>query len=135
MSAMEPMKMNARKIIARRCAMELKAGAVVNLGIGMPEGVANIVAEEGIEGMVLTTESGTIGGVPASGGDFGVTTDPDTIASSRASSSTSMMAVVLISLSLVLLSVIAMVTSTYPSSVLRSQAAVVSSTLLRTLLL
>ena len=79
MSAMEPMKMNARKIIARRCAMELKAGAVVNLGIGMPEGVANIVAEEGIEGMVLTTESGTIGGVPASGGDFGVTTNPDTI--------------------------------------------------------
>ena len=71
--------MNARKIIARRCAMELKAGAVVNLGIGMPEGVANIVAEEGIEGMVLTTESGTIGGVPASGGDFGVTTNPDTI--------------------------------------------------------
>ena len=45
----------------------------------MPEGVANIVAEEGIEGMVLTTESGTIGGVPASGGDFGVTTNPDTI--------------------------------------------------------
>ena len=79
MSAMEPMPMNARKIIARRCAMELKAGAVVNLGIGMPEGVANIVAEEGIEGMVLTTESGTIGGVPASGGDFGVTTNPDTI--------------------------------------------------------
>ena len=78
-NAMDPMPMNARKIIARRCAMELKAGAVVNLGIGMPEGVANIVAEEGIEGMVLTTESGTIGGVPASGGDFGVTTNPDTI--------------------------------------------------------
>ena len=79
LSAMDPMPMGARKIIARRCAMELKAGDVVNLGIGMPEGIANVVAEEGIEGMVLTTESGTIGGVPASGGDFGVTTNPDAI--------------------------------------------------------
>ncbi len=79
LSAMEAMKMNPRKVIARRCAKELKAGAIVNLGIGMPEGVANVVAEEGISGMVLTTESGTIGGVPASGGDFGVTTNPDAI--------------------------------------------------------
>ena len=46
MSAMDPMPMNALKIIARRCAMELKAGAVVNLGIGMPEGVANIIEVE-----------------------------------------------------------------------------------------
>jgi propionate CoA-transferase len=79
MSAVEPMKMSPRKVVARRCAMELKKDFVVNLGIGMPEGVASIVAEEGIEGMVLTTESGTIGGVPASGGDFGVTTNPDAI--------------------------------------------------------
>ena len=78
-SAVEPLKMGNRKIIARRCAMELKAGAVVNLGIGMPEGIAKIVSEEGIPGMVLTTESGTIGGIPAGGGDFGVTTNPDCI--------------------------------------------------------
>ena len=29
--------------------------------------------------MVLTTESGTIGGIPAGGGDFGVTTNPDCV--------------------------------------------------------
>lgn len=74
-----PLPMSNRKIIARRCAMELLPNAVVNLGIGMPEGIAAVVAEEGIQGMVLTTESGTIGGVPAGGGDFGVTTNPDAI--------------------------------------------------------
>lgn len=78
-TSVEPLAMSNRKIIARRCAMELIPNAIVNLGIGMPEGVAAIVAEEGIQGMVLTTESGTIGGVPAGGGDFGVTTNPDAI--------------------------------------------------------
>ena len=50
----------------------------------------------------------------------------------RASSSTSTMVVVLISLSSVLLSVINLVTSTFPSSVLESLAVVVSSTSHRT---
>ena len=45
----------------------------------MPEGIAAIAAEEGLEGMVLTTEAGTIGGIPASGKDFGVTLNPDCI--------------------------------------------------------
>ena len=59
--------------------MELVPNAVTNLGIGMPEGVASVSAEEGLEGMVLTTEAGTIGGIPASGKDFGVTINPDCI--------------------------------------------------------
>ena len=79
MDAVAPLPMGDRKIIARRAAMELVPDAMVNLGIGMPEGVATVCAEEGLEGMVLTTESGTIGGVPAGGGDFGVTTNPDCV--------------------------------------------------------
>lgn len=77
--SLAPLPLSERKIIARRAAMELIPDAVVNLGIGMPEGVASIAAEEGLKGMVLTTESGTIGGIPAGGGDFGVTTNPDCV--------------------------------------------------------
>ena len=73
------MPLDQRKIVARRAAMELVPNAITNLGIGMPEGIAAIAAEEGLEGMVLTTEAGTIGGIPASGKDFGVTLNPDCI--------------------------------------------------------
>ena len=79
MSSVKPLKLDQRKIVARRAAMELVPNAITNLGIGMPEGVAAVAAEEGLQGMVLTTEAGTIGGIPAGGKDFGVTINPDCI--------------------------------------------------------
>lgn len=72
------MELSVRKVIARRAAKELQEGALVNLGIGMPDGVAMIANEKGIN-VTLSIESGTLGGVPVGGLGLGASVNPDAI--------------------------------------------------------
>ena len=70
--AIPALKLDIKKVIARRCAMELVPNAVINLGIGIPEMVAAVANEEGFgDQLTMTTESGIIGGIPCNGGAFG----------------------------------------------------------------
>lgn len=74
--------LDERKICGRRSAMELKKGYVVNLGVGMPDSVANACAEEGLsEQIYLSVESGPTGGVPVGGVAFGGAINPDSVIS------------------------------------------------------
>jgi len=67
------MALDERLIIARRAAMELTSGAAVNFGVGIPQGIAGVAAVEGLSDLAtMTSETGTIGGVPADGHDFGM---------------------------------------------------------------
>ena len=80
MQSVEPMTMSARKVIARRAAFELKPNSIVNLGIGMPEGISSIANEEQINDyLTLTAEPGVIGGLPAGGLNFGAATNTDAV--------------------------------------------------------
>jgi len=72
------MALDERLIIARRAAMELTQGAAVNFGVGIPQGIAGVAAVEGVPDLaVMTSETGTIGGVPADGHDFGMSYNAD----------------------------------------------------------
>ena len=74
------MPLDARRIIASRACDELVDGAVVNLGIGMPEGIAAIAAERGLlDRCTLTVESGPIGGRPAGQLSFGASAHPQAV--------------------------------------------------------
>lgn len=75
-----PLPLDPKKVMARRAAMELKPGAVANLGFGVADGVPSVAAEEGmLDTVTFTIEQGSVGGVPALGSDFGLAWSPEVI--------------------------------------------------------
>jgi propionate CoA-transferase len=80
LSTITPDPLSERRVIARRAAFELKAGDVVNLGVGISAMIPNVAAEEEISDlMTLTVESGVIGGVPGYAREFGTSLNPRAI--------------------------------------------------------
>lgn len=73
--------LDVKKVIARRSAMELdRNDFVLNYGIGIPEGVASVLKEEGLEEhFIATVEPGVIGGTPQGKTNFGSSIAPQAI--------------------------------------------------------
>lgn len=80
LQAMKPLPLDNRKICAHRSALELKPGYLINLGIGIPQAAAAVAAELGFANkLILSTESGVLGGVPLLGLDMGAAVNPEGI--------------------------------------------------------
>jgi propionate CoA-transferase len=75
----QPFPLDERKVIARRALQELKAGSVINLGIGVPEGIGYAAREANFNDFTIALESGPIGGTPARGLSFGASWNPSAI--------------------------------------------------------
>jgi propionate CoA-transferase len=73
----QSMTLDHRKVIARRAARELRAGQLVNLGVGMANGISYVALEEGVlDAITLTVEQGLFGGLPGIGLDSGTAVNP-----------------------------------------------------------
>ena len=67
-----------KRMIARRAALELRPGQICNVGIGTPDGLANIVAAEGVNDLFsMTVELGPVGGFTGGKQYFSNAFNPD----------------------------------------------------------
>lgn len=80
LSQLPPLPFSPRKVIVRRAALELRPGAFVNLGIGIPTDLPAVLNEQGKSDLVtFSIESGVVGGLPAGGLATGASYNPDAI--------------------------------------------------------
>lgn len=71
-------ELSVEKVLARRAAMELKAGQTANLGFGISAQVPRILIEEGqAQAVTWAIEQGAVGGVPLTGFAFGCASNAD----------------------------------------------------------
>ncbi len=73
-----PPEYGVEKIIARRAAMELRAGQTANLGFGISAMVPGVLLEEGhAQSVTWAIEQGAVGGMPLTGFAFGCASNAD----------------------------------------------------------
>jgi propionate CoA-transferase len=78
-----PAALDVRAIVARRAALEVRAGDVLNVGFGMSAGVVDVLDQAGrLADVDLCIEQGAIGGLPVGGDLFGVSRGPLALLSS-----------------------------------------------------
>lgn len=79
----DPSPLTPRKVMARRIALLLRPGQLVNLGFGIPTLVADVLAEEGLtDSILLSVEHGPVGGRPTAADGFGAAVGPRYLLSS-----------------------------------------------------
>jgi len=68
------------KVLARRAALEIRPGDVVNMYHGPTEALSQVALEEGLLDRIdLTVASGAVGGLPAGGLSYGLALNPEAI--------------------------------------------------------
>lgn len=75
--------LDVRTVIARRAALEIRPGHVLNVGFGMSAGVVDVLNQYGrLDDIELCIEQGAVGGLPVGGDLFGVSRGPLALLSS-----------------------------------------------------
>lgn len=74
---LDAIPLDERKICGRRASLEIGPDMIVNCGIGMPDTIGRIAAEEGYSDKIyISIETGVFGGIPVYGQLFGSAINP-----------------------------------------------------------